>query len=353
MEVERQAHWNGQPRPHLPRADAGALTAPRAAVDTAASDPATLGLPAELTPGGAPLTRADVYYRPLVDGRELRDNTLTRARDRARALLTSRLERDELVAERRLRARPQITRTNTVATISPKGGVGKTTTTFVVGNVLATHLKLRVLAVDLNPDFGTLAALAPDACRSDRSLADLLRDEPRIGSAAELRPYVSALSSGLHLLAAPVDPDVMRQMSPALYDELLAFLEQFYEVILLDLGTGVTAPIAQFAIRRADQAIVVTTPEWITATNVLVALRQLRLDRATLVLNQAVKRTTGNGEAIGEQFRRQRLSHSIAIPYDQRLRTMLDSGTYSLAGLGRGTRVPIKQLGLAVATQLV
>lgn len=310
-------------------------------------------MPDELTRAGAPLTRADVYYRPLVDGRELRDNSLTRMRDRTRALVTSRLERDELVAERRLRARPQITRTNTVATISPKGGVGKTTTTFVVGDLLATHLKLRVLAVDLNPDFGTLAALAPDRCRSENSLADLLRDEARIGSAAELRPYVSALPSGLHVLAAPVDPDVMRQMSPALYDELLTFLEQFYEVVLLDLGTGVTGPIAQFAIGRADQAVVVTTPEWITATNVLVALRQLRLDRATLVLNQAVKDTTGDSEAITEQFRRQRLSQRIAIPYDQRLRTMLDSGTYSLTGLRRTTRVPIKQLGLAVASQLV
>jgi MinD-like ATPase involved in chromosome partitioning or flagellar assembly len=294
-----------------------------------------------------------VYSRPLVDGRELRDNTATRMRDRARALLTSRLERDELVAEQRLRTRPQISRANTVATISPKGGVGKTTTTFVVGNLLTSHLKLRVLAVDLNPDFGTLAALAPDGCRSEKSLADLLRNESRIGSAAELRPYVSALSSGLHVLAAPIDPDVMRQMTPALYDELLTFLEQFYEVILLDLGTGVTGPIAQFAIKRADQAVVVTTPEWITATNVLVALRQLRLDRATLVLNQAVKARTGDSEAIAEQFRRQRLSQRVAIPYDQRLRTMLDSGTYSLAGLGRRTRVPIKQLGLAVASQLV
>ena len=321
--------------------------------DVSDCDPTTLGLPDALTRQGSQFNRADVYYRPLVDGRVMRDNSLTRLRDRTRALLTSRLERDELTAEQRLHAHPRITRTNTVATISPKGGVGKTTTTFLVGNLLTSHLKLRVLAVDLNPDFGTLAALAPDRCRSENSLADLLRDEARIGSAAELRPYVSALPSGLHVLAAPVDADVMRQMSPALYDELLTFLEQFYEVILLDLGTGVTGPIVQFAIKRADQAVVVTTPEWITATNVLVALRQLRMDRATLVLNQAVKDTTGDSDAIAEQFRKQRLSQRIAIPYDQRLRTMLDSGTYSLPALSRTTRVPIKQLGLAVASQLV
>jgi MinD-like ATPase involved in chromosome partitioning or flagellar assembly len=321
--------------------------------DVSGCDPWTLGLPEAVTRPGPQFKRSDVYYRPVVDGRAVRDNTLTRLRDRARALLTSALEREELMTEQRLRARPAITRTNTVATISPKGGVGKTTTTFLLGNLLTSHLKLRVLAVDLNPDFGTLAALAPDRCRSENSLAELLRDESGIGSAAELRPYVSALPTGLHVLAAPVDADVMRQMSAALYDELLTFLEQFYEVILLDLGTGVTDPIAQFAIERADQAVVVTTAEWITATNVLVALRQLQLERATLVLNQAVKETTGDSDAIAEQFRKQRLNQRIAIPYDQRLRTMLDSGTYSLPALGRPTRVPIKRLGLAVASQLV
>jgi hypothetical protein len=31
---------------------------------------------------------------------------------------------------------------------------------------------------------------------------------------------------------------------------------------------------------------------------------------------------------------------------------MLDSGTFSLSGLDRSTRVPIKRLGLAVASQL-
>ena len=60
--------------------------------------------------------------------------------------------------------------------ISPKGGVGKTTMTFVLGELLAARLKLRVIAIDANPDFGTLATLAPDRQRSDRTLVDLLAD---------------------------------------------------------------------------------------------------------------------------------------------------------------------------------
>ena len=75
-----------------------------------------------------------------------------------------------------------MTRPNTVAVISPKGGVGKTTISFVLGNLLASQLRLRVVALDANPDFGTLAALAPDEHRSTRSLADLLADSTQIAS---------------------------------------------------------------------------------------------------------------------------------------------------------------------------
>ena len=249
-----------------------------------------------------------------------------------------------------LRRLPGVSRTNVVATLSPKGGCGKTTSTFLTGSVLAGHLRLRALAVDLNPDFGTLADLAPDRSRAPMSLVELLRDKDQIGSPGELRPYVSRLPTGLHLLAAPPDPAVMAQMTPELYGELLAFLRRFYEVILLDLGTGVTAPIATFAVEHADQVVVVTTPEWITNTKVQMALSHLELENATLVLNKV----EGGAGASGHerQFSRQRLAQRVAVPADVQLKTMLDSGTFSLSGLARSTRVPIKRLGLAVASQL-
>jgi MinD-like ATPase involved in chromosome partitioning or flagellar assembly len=46
--------------------------------------------------------------------------------------------------------------------VSPAGGVGKTTSAFLVGNLLASHSRLRVIAIDANPDFGTLGDLAPE-----------------------------------------------------------------------------------------------------------------------------------------------------------------------------------------------
>ena len=43
---------------------------------------------------------------------------------------------------------------------------------------------MRAVALDANPDFGTLASLAPDQYRSQRSLADLLADSEQIDSPA-------------------------------------------------------------------------------------------------------------------------------------------------------------------------
>lgn len=134
------------------------------------------------------LKRRDVYPTPLVDGRPARNGTAGRLRRQLDRLLVSQGERDEVALERRLRTQPGVTRPNTVALISPKGGVGKTTSTFLVGNLLATHLKLRTIAVDANPDFGTLARLAPDDRRCERSLAELLNDAEQLKTAAELGP---------------------------------------------------------------------------------------------------------------------------------------------------------------------
>jgi len=150
------------------------------------------------------LARADVYRDQLVDG-QLPPSTLGgRLGSWLHARTASAGEREEAELDLRLRAHARaLTRCNHVAVVSPKGGVGKTTCTFLAGDVLARDLRLRVIAVDANPDYGTLGSLAPDPARSDRSLADLLTSLDAIGSPGELRPFVSPLQSGLHLLAAP------------------------------------------------------------------------------------------------------------------------------------------------------
>ncbi len=209
-----------------------------------------------------------------------------------------------------------------------------------------------MIVVDANPDLGTLARLAPDDRRSDYSLADVLEHADRVKTAAELGPYVSHLPSGLHVLGAPRDPELTASLGPDRYGELVAFLSCFYEVVLLDLGTGVAGPLASFAIQRADQVVLVTTPEWVTATVVLEALAHLQHERMTVAINKSRIRAR-DVALIEERFRAEHLHRSVTIPHDNQLATMLDSGTYTLEALARPTRLAIKNLGVAVAEQLV
>jgi MinD-like ATPase involved in chromosome partitioning or flagellar assembly len=298
------------------------------------------------------LRRGDVYPSPVVDGRSARNGASGRVGRVLQQLVVSRGEREEAELEQRIRALPGVKRPNTVALISPKGGVGKTTSTFVVGNLLATHLKLRVIAVDANPDFGTLGHLASDARRSERSVVDLLEDADRLKTAAELNAYVSRQPTGLHLLASPRDAELSASLGPDRYGELVAFLSCFYEVVLLDLGTGVAGALARFAIDRADQAVLVTTPEWVTSSVVLDALAHVHHDRTTVALNKSLLRAK-DLPAVEQRFRAEHLHRTVTIPYDEQLAGMLDAGHYTLDALTRPTRMAIKQLGLAVAEQLV
>jgi MinD-like ATPase involved in chromosome partitioning or flagellar assembly len=298
------------------------------------------------------IKRREIYPVALVDGQAAANGAGGRMHRRLQRLLVSRGEREEAEVERRIRTQPAVTRPNTVALISPKGGVGKTLSTFVVGNLLASHLKLRAVAVDANPDFGTLARLSPDGRRSERSLADLLDDADRIATAAELGQYVSRLPTGLHVLGAPRDAELTARLGPDSYGELVAFLGTFYEVVLLDLGTGVAGPLARFAIDRADQLVLVTTPEWVTSTIVLEALSHLQHERTIVALNKSYLRSP-DVRLIEDRFRAEHLHRAVTIPYDEQLATMLDTGTYTLDALERPTRLAIKRLGLAVAEQLV
>ncbi|HXM55522.1 MAG TPA: EsaB/YukD family protein, partial [Candidatus Dormibacteraeota bacterium] len=51
---------------------------------------------------------------------------------------------------------PQLYRCATIAVMSPKGGVGKTTLTALLGGLFAHLRRDRIVAVDSNPDFGSL-----------------------------------------------------------------------------------------------------------------------------------------------------------------------------------------------------
>jgi MinD-like ATPase involved in chromosome partitioning or flagellar assembly len=303
------------------------------------------------------LRRADLYGPQLKDGRLRPLTAWGRLLAWLGELTASNPQRQRQEHERELaRLARGLSRTTRVAVLSPKGGVGKTTCTLLAGDVLARYGRLRCVAVDANPDYGTLGSLAPDHQRTERSLADLLEHADQLTSPGELRPLVSVLDSGLHVLAAPARAQAMAELTDQHYRRLLDLLERFYELTLLDLGTGLADPLARFALQVADQAVVVCTPEWVTAERVLTALEDLQASPAaehlTLVLNQAPATQAVDRQVLEAAFRRRHVARRVAIPYDQQLRRMLDAGAYQPDQLPHQTRLAVLKLGIAIANEL-
>src|SRR5262249_31291625 len=124
-----------------------------------------------------------------------------------------------------------------IAVLSLKGGVGKTTTTVALGATFASIRGDRVVAVDANPDFGTLAQRGPYETRS--TVRDLLTDE-NIFRYSDVRRHTSQSSSRLEILASERDPSVSEAFSEADYRAAHDILQRFYNIILTDCGTGLT-----------------------------------------------------------------------------------------------------------------
>src|SRR6202008_2633169 len=93
-----------------------------------------------------------------------------------------------------------------VAVMSLKGGVGKTTTAVGLGSTLASLRGDRVIAMDANPDRGTLS----DKVRLETSatVRDLLNERAQVIRYADVRAFTSQASSRLEILASDRDPAV-------------------------------------------------------------------------------------------------------------------------------------------------
>ncbi|MGH2848861.1 MAG: EsaB/YukD family protein [Thermoleophilaceae bacterium] len=193
-----------------------------------------------------------------------------RARAKAAWRATSYMRRlDEQISAPRLR------RCATVAVVSPKGGVGKTTITALLGSLLGRVRHERIVAVDTNPDYGSLGrALTPDHRVFVDDLIDVL-DHPGL-TVAELDRKLGRAFDGLLVLPAPTDPSRMARLDKAAYTKVFERLKMSVGTLVLDCGTGLQEPAAAAAIEAADQIVLVTDAEPSTASLVAEAAQLLK-----------------------------------------------------------------------------
>ncbi|AVG23930.1 MinD-like ATPase [Pontimonas salivibrio] len=211
-----------------------------------------------------------------------------------------------------------------VPVLTRKGGVGKTTVTTLLGMALAEVRDDRVIAIDANPDRGTLSERVP------RSTAATVRDVVKliagIRGFTDFSELVSKDKTRLHVLASDTDPQLSEAFDEDDYNVVADAAARFYSVILTDCGTGVVHSVMKPTLERADGLVVVSggsidearlaseTLTWLEANGWGDLVRN-----TIVVLNTATQGTNVvKLEEIEDHFL-SRVRDVVRIPYDPML----------------------------------
>ena len=162
--------------------------------------------------------------------------------------------REDLVA----RIRQPIPGDYRIAVLSLKGGVGKTTTTVGLGSTFASLRGDCVIAVDANPDFGTLGQRIPQQTTS--TVRDLLANASGIRRYSDVRAHTSQAPSRLEVLASERDPAASEAFSEEDYRRVVDILQVYYNVILTDCGTGIMHSVMRGVLDLANTLVLVASP---------------------------------------------------------------------------------------------
>lgn len=237
-----------------------------------------------------------------------------------------------------------------VAVLSLKGGVGKTTTTFGLGATFASLRGDRVIAVDANPDFGTLGLRGPSQTRS--TVRNLLTDG-EIVRYPDMRRHTSQSPSRLEILVSERDPAVSEAFSERDYHAVHEILDRFYNIILADCGTGLTHSATRGVLNVADALVIVASPAIDAARSALATLDWLQCHGyAHLVPNASVVLSSAQPGAMPikteqlVQHFQARVRSLFVIPYDPHLAA---GGEISIDLLNPKTRRQYVELAASVA----
>jgi len=144
-----------------------------------------------------------------------------------------------------------------VPVLSRKGGVGKTTITALLGMALADAREDRVIAVDANPDRGTLAERIVRPNHS-KSVRDLVRIHDDIRGYHDISAIVARDATRLDVLASDADPRIAEAFSDSDYRDVADVAVHYYSLVLTDTGTGIVHSVMSATLDLADQIVIVS-----------------------------------------------------------------------------------------------
>ena len=237
-----------------------------------------------------------------------------------------------------------------IAVVSRKGGVGKTTTTLMIGHTFASHRGDRVIAIDGNPDAGSLGYRVRR--ETTNTVMSLLAHRDQIARYADIRAYTSQAPTRLEVVAADDDPRITDALREQDFYNALELLEVHYNLVCMDTGTGVLESAARGILRLADQLVVVTAPSLDSARTASSTLDWLDqnghadlVTEAVAVINGVRPRGLVELDRIESHFRA-RCRRVVHVPWDRQLEAGAET---ALEELKPATRAAYLELTGAVA----
>jgi len=214
--------------------------------------------------------------------------------------------------------------TRFVPVLTRKGGVGKTTITALLGMALADARDDRVVAVDANPDRGTLSERVNKQTRS--TVRDLVTQAASITTFNDFTAMVSRDETRLDILASDTDPMLSEAFDENDYNVVADLAARFYSIMLTDCGTGIVHSVMRATLQRADTVVIVSggsvdearlaseTLTWMESNGYGDLVRN-----AVVAINTATQGTNlVKLEEIEAHFK-SRVREIVRIPYDPQL----------------------------------
>jgi len=241
-----------------------------------------------------------------------------------------------------------------VPVLSRKGGVGKTTVTTLLGMALADAREDRVIAVDANPDRGTLAERIGRP--SGKTVRDLVRARGDVHGFNDISQIVARDQTRLDVLASDADPHVSEAFSDDDYRGVAEVAAHFYSVVLTDTGTGIVHSVMQATLEHADELVIVaglSVDEARLASETLTWLESNgyaeRVRSAVVVLNTSRPGAPlVRADELAAHFR-SRVRAVVRLPYDPHIAS---GSAISFRDLQPETREPARELAAIVVEGL-
>jgi MinD-like ATPase involved in chromosome partitioning or flagellar assembly len=234
-----------------------------------------------------------------------------------------------------------------VPVLSRKGGVGKTTITALLGMALADAREDRVIAVDANPDRGTLADRIARA-HHGKSVRDLVRIHDEVKGYHDISAIVARDATRLDVLASDADPRIAEAFSDSDYRDVADVAAHYYSLVLTDTGTGIVHSVMSATLDLADQIVIVSglsvdearlaseTLTWLETNGYAEQARD-----AIVVLNQSTPGAPLVRLNELEAHFSTRAKKVVRMPYDAHI---AGGGTIAFSSLQPETRVAAREL---------